>query len=354
MSSAIETHSLTHRYGRTEALHDLTLTVPTGSIFALLGPNGAGKTTTIKLLVNLHAPTAGSARVLGVDSRKLRERDRAQIGYVSENQLLPLWMTVRQLLDYCRPFYPTWDRDLEKTLLARFALPPERKLKHLSRGMLMKASLLSSLAYRPKLLVLDEPFSGLDPLVRDEFIHGVLETSAAGEWTVLISSHDIAEIEQLADHVAILDAGRLKLSEPAESLQSRFRRIELTLPAPHAPPRTPRRPRSHGRRPGACGTPPPVENAGRPPAPTAASSPFTLRSSPLTLPSSWLAFERTGSLARFIDTRFDPAATEAACRIHFPDAQVTAHPMTLREIFVTLARDSRPVAGSASDPISPR
>src|SRR5471032_3624619 len=134
--------------------------------------------------MNLLRPTAGTSRVLGVDSGRLGEKERAQIGYVSENQQLPLWMTVRQLLDYCRPFYPAWDRALEKTLLARFELPESRKLAQLSRGMLMKAALLSSLAYRPKLLVLDEPFSGLDPLVRDEFIGGVLEVSAAGNWTV--------------------------------------------------------------------------------------------------------------------------------------------------------------------------
>jgi ABC-2 type transport system ATP-binding protein len=324
-SSAIQTSALSHRYGRTEALHDLTLTVPTGSIFALLGPNGAGKTTTIKLLMNLLAPTSGEARVLGTDSRKLRERDRAQIGYVSENQQLPLWMTVRQLLDYCRPFYPTWDRDLEKTLLARFALPPERKLKHLSRGMLMKASLLSSLAYRPKLLVLDEPFSGLDPLVRDEFIHGVLEVSAAGDWTVFVSSHDIAEIEQLADHVGILDAGRLQLSEPTESLQARFRRIEVTLPGSHERQRVD----SDG-------------NSPSHPARRSAGSPST----PATLPPTWLAFEQTGALARFIDTRFDAASTESTCRTHFPDATITAHPMTLREIFVTLARENRPAVNA--------
>ena len=184
----IETHQLTHRYGRTEAVHDLTLAVPAGSIFALLGPNGAGKTTTIKLLMNLLRPTRGSATVLGVDSKKLGERERAQIGYVSENQELPSWMTVRQLLDYCRPFYPTWDVALEKKLLTQFDLPPERKLKQLSRGMLMKAALLSSLAYRPKLLVLDEPFSGLDPVVRDDVVRGILETSEVGGWTVLVSS----------------------------------------------------------------------------------------------------------------------------------------------------------------------
>ena len=224
----IETTQLSRRYWRTEAVRDLNLAVPAGSVFALLGPNGAGKTTTIKMLVNLLSPTAGSARILGVDSRSLGERELAQLGYVSENQQLPLWMSVRQLLDYCRPFYPTWDPALEKTLLAQFDLPPERKLKHLSRGMLMKAALLSSLAYRPKLLVLDEPFSGLDPLVRDEFISGVLEVSDAGGWTVLVSSHDIEEVERLADHVGVIESGRLHLSEPAEALQGRFRRVEVT------------------------------------------------------------------------------------------------------------------------------
>src|SRR3954471_4244089 len=220
----IETDKLTRRFGRTEAVHELTLAVPEGSVCALLGANGAGKSTTIKLLMNLLAPTAGSGRVLGVDTRKLGERERAQIGYVSENQQMPLWMTVRQLLDYCRPFYPTWDRALEKTLLAQFALPEDRKLKHLSRGMLMKAALLSSLAYRPKLLVLDEPFSGLDPLVREEFVRGVLEVSESGSWTVLVSSHDIEEVERLCDRVVLLDAGRKSLDETTDSLQSRFRR----------------------------------------------------------------------------------------------------------------------------------
>jgi ABC-2 type transport system ATP-binding protein len=199
--NTIETHNLTRRFGRTEAVHELNLAVPTGSVFALLGPNGAGKTTTLKMIMNLLQPTGGAATILGVDSRKLGERELAQIGYVSENQQLPLWMTVRQLLDYCRPFYPTWDRALERKLLGQFELPETRKLSELSRGMLMKAALLSSLAYRPKLLVLDEPFSGLDPLVREEFTRGLLEISEAGEWTVFVSSHDIEEVERLADHI---------------------------------------------------------------------------------------------------------------------------------------------------------
>ena len=302
----IETKNLTRRYGRTEAVRGLDLAVPQGAVCALLGSNGAGKTTTIKLLMNLLEPTAGTARVLGVDSRKLGERAHAQIGYVSENQQLPLWMTVRQLLDYCRPFYPTWDRELEKTLLERFALPESRKLAHLSRGMLMKAALLSSLAYRPKLLVLDEPFSGLDPLVRDEFIKGVLEVSEQGEWTVLVSSHDIDEVERLADQVALLEDGRLRLSEPTEALQARFRCVEVTGAASSLP--------ASGGAKGDQGFSPGAE---------------------------WLDWEQAGALTKFVETRYAGEATERAWRGRFGSDRVTAQPMTLREIFLTLARARR-------------
>ena len=297
----IETKNLTRRFGRTEAVHGLDLVVPTGSVFALLGSNGAGKTTTIKMLMNLLTPTAGAAQVFGVDSRQLGERERAQIGYVSENQQLPLWMTLRQLLDYCRPFYPTWDRALEQTLLARFDLPEARKLAQLSRGMLMKAALLSSLAYRPKLLVLDEPFSGLDPLVRDEFIKGVLEVSAQGDWTVLVSSHDIDEVERLADQVAMLEDGRLRFSESTETLQARFRRVEVT----------------------------------------GAASSFSPG-------ADWLDWEQAGALTRFVETRYTGEVTERAWRERFGSDRVTAQPMTLREIFLTLARAGRITAKEAS------
>lgn len=293
----IETRNLTHRYWRTEAVQDLTLAVPAGSVFALLGPNGAGKSTTIKMLMNLLRPTSGEANVLGVDSRRLGERERAQIGYVSENQQAPLWMTVGQLLNYCRPFYPTWDRTLENKLLQQFDLPVDRKLKHLSRGMLMKATLLSSLAYRPKLLVLDEPFSGLDPLVREELVHGLLEVSALGEWSILISSHDIEEVERLADWIAVIESGRLKFAEATDALLSCFRRVEVTTASP-------------------------LMNVSA-------------------MPASWLEVEENGSVVRFVETRFDRGTTEQACREHFPEAAVQARPMSLREIFVILARAGR-------------
>lgn len=293
----IETQNLSRRFGRMEAVHDLSFAVPEGSVLALLGANGAGKTTTLKLLMNLLAPTSGSARVLGVDSRRLGEREFAQIGYVSENQQQPLWMTVRQLLDYCRPFYPTWDRTLEATLLRQFSLPEDRKLKDLSRGMAMKAALLSSLAYRPKLLVLDEPFSGLDALVRDEFIRGMLEVSALGEWTVLVSSHDIEEVERLADNVAMIEGGRLKLNERIETLQARFRRMEVTLSEAE-----------------------PAVSA---------------------MPDSWWEVERAGRVVRWGETRYERERTERECRARFADGAVVASPMTLREIFLVLARQGR-------------
>ena len=299
----IETRNLTHRYWRTEAVKNLTLSVPEGSVMALLGSNGAGKTTTLKMLVNLLRPTSGEARVLGVDSRHLGERELAQLGYVSENQHQPLWMTVRQFLDYCRPFYPTWDAALERTLLAQLALPPERKLKQLSRGMLMKATLLSSLAYRPRLLILDEPFSGLDPVARDDFTAGLLEAVKQGETSVLVSTHDIEEVERLADQIGLLEEGSLRFAESTESLLGRFRRIEIEVE----------------------GTVPLVDR-----------------------PASWLAWQSLAGRASFVDSEYERAATESTCRQRFPSATVRAQAMTLREIFIVLARAGQKSTGAAA------
>ena len=299
----IEIHDLARHYGRTAAVSGLNLAVPEGSVFALLGPNGAGKTTTIKVLMNFIRPTSGRVTVLGVDSRTLGPVQRRMIGYVSENQTLPLWMTVRRLLDYCRPFYPTWDRALEATLLQQFDLPEDRKLKQLSRGMLMKAGLLAALCYRPKLLVLDEPFSGLDPISRDEFVQGILEATALGDWTVFVSSHDIEEVERLADHIGIIDQGRTRLNESAESLLNRFRRVEVQLGE----------------------SAPRLEAA----------------------PPEWLLLKQEGGRVSFVDSRYSAAESEARSRELFPSAVVTASPVSLREIFLTLSR-SKPKAPKGS------
>jgi ABC-2 type transport system ATP-binding protein len=303
--NAIETHGLSQRYGRLEALHGLNLAVPAGSIFALLGPNGAGKSTTIKVLMNLLEPTAGSATVLGVDSHHLSPRELARIGFVADNMELPEWMTVRVFLDYCRPLYPMWDRDLENKLLLKFDLPADRKLKHLSRGMRMKAALIAALAYRPTLLVLDEPFSGLDPVVRDDFIRGVIEVSSLGDWTVFLSSHDVEEVERLADWIAVLEQGKLRFTEPLDSLLRRFRRIEITRTANAAPSQSP-------------------------------------------LPSAWLAAEEAGTLYRFIDSRYTEGDTERRCTELFPGAAMQVQPLPLREIYLTLARHRTATAEAIS------
>jgi ABC-2 type transport system ATP-binding protein len=297
-SPVIETHGLTRRFGALEAVADLTLQVPPGSVYALLGPNGAGKTTTIRMLMNIVEPTAGRAAVLGQPASRLGPQEFRRIGHVSENQELPSWMTVRQLIDYYAPFYPTWDREFCARLLQRFELGLDQKIRHLSRGMRMKTALLSSLAYRPELLVLDEPFTGLDPLVRDEFVSGVLELTEQQDWTVFVSSHDIDEVERLADWIGVLDAGRLYLSEPLETLQRRFRRIELTTAAP--------------------------------------------ASAPVPAPPSWLSVETAGERVRIVNSQFQEHASEAEAKRAFGGAQqLTVEPLSLREILVALARKFR-------------
>lgn len=299
MQYAIETEDLTKRYRRTLAVDELDLRVAAGGCFALLGPNGAGKTTTIQMLMNLIRPTSGMATVLGRDSRKLGVQDFKQIGYVSENQRQLDWMTVGQLLKYCAPMYPTWDADFAARLLKQFELPAEQKIGKMSRGMKMKAALIASIAYRPKLLVLDEPFSGLDPLVRDEFIEGVLEVTGEEGWTILVSSHDIDEIERLTDQVGILNAGKLAVSESVDSLLGRFRRVEVVGgAAPQEP------------------------------------------------PEKWLRVEQSGKLTRFVIDDFSGTrdATVAELEAQFGNReqlQVEITPMSLREIFVELAKKFR-------------
>src|SRR5579883_2798717 len=158
MNSPLRTDQLTKKFPALTALDSVTLEVPEGAVFALVGPNGAGKSTAFKTLLNLQRPTAGRAEVLGVDSRRIGADQLAQIGYVSEDQKLPEWMTVGRFLAYCREFYPRWRDDEAAELVRLYELPVDRKLRHLSRGARVKAMLASSLAYRPKLILLDEPF----------------------------------------------------------------------------------------------------------------------------------------------------------------------------------------------------
>jgi ABC-2 type transport system ATP-binding protein len=225
----VETRGLTKKFGRLEAVEDLDLRVPEGSVFALIGSNGAGKTTVIRLLMNILRADRGQAHVLGTPSNRLEPGDFQRIGYVSESQKLPERLSLAHYFEYLRSLYPAWDRALETQLCAQFELPSTRKIRHLSHGMRMKALLVGALAYRPQLMVLDEPLSGLDTLVRDEVVNGLLQQAA--DTTILISSHELAEIESFTTHVAFMQNGRLLLQEAIEDLQARFREVHVTLSA---------------------------------------------------------------------------------------------------------------------------
>lgn len=197
MSEILQTIQLSKRFGSTVVLDRMDMRMPEGSIYGLLGPNGAGKSTTLqKILMNIQWPTSGHAEIFGRECRRISPEDLTHIGYVAESQDMPDWMTVAEFMAYLQPFYPRWDAVRAEQLLREFDLPLDRKLRHLSRGMRTKAALTSCLAYRPRLLVMDEPFSGLDSLVRDEVIEGLLANTEGA--SVLISSHDLAEIESFA------------------------------------------------------------------------------------------------------------------------------------------------------------
>lgn len=300
MSEILQTIQLSKRFGGTVVLDRMDMRVPEGSIYGLLGPNGAGKSTTLQILMNIHHPSSGHAELFGHDCRRISPEDFTQIGYVAESQDLPDWMTVAEFMAYLQPFYPNWDATRAEQLLREFDLPFDRKLRHLSRGMRTKAALASCLAYGPCLLVMDEPFSGLDSLVRDEVIEGLLANTEGA--SVLISSHDLAEIESFASHIGYLDRGRLQFSEEMASLTERFREIELTVDTTqHIP----------------------------------ASA----------WPASWLNTERSGSLIRFVETQFERERTMTEIRRRFENVrQVAVKAMPLRSIFVTLAKASRKAA----------
>jgi len=223
----IETDGISKTFRRHDAVRHVSLSVPQSAVYALVGENGAGKTTTLRMLVNILTPDRGSARVLGVDSRRLARREFLRLGYVSENQTIPDRLTVAQYFRYLRSLYPNWDPRLEAELLARFALPADRPLGKLSHGMRMKAMLAGALSFRPELLILDEPLSGLDPLVRDEVMEGLLHQ--AEHTTILISSHELSEIEGAATHMAFMDRGRVLFQEPVDEVRSRFREITATV-----------------------------------------------------------------------------------------------------------------------------
>jgi ABC-2 type transport system ATP-binding protein len=291
----IAVDSLSYSYGRAEALHDVAFTVPEGAVYALLGPNGAGKTTLLQLLVGLRRAHAGRVQLLGTDIRELTHDQRTRISYVAEGQSLPGWMRLEQLESYLTPLYPTWDPSLAHELRERFALDPRRRIGTLSRGERMKAALLCALAPRPRLLLMDEPFTGMDALVKDDLVRGLLESAGSEGWTVLISSHDLAELELLADWVGLLERGRMLVSESMDRLRERFKRVTML-----------------------------TSDTATVVAPTA--------------DDVWLSVERAGRRLTFVAPN---GAGAYAARLHETYAgleQIEVRDASLREIFVAMAR----------------
>src|SRR6185437_6196944 len=289
----IQTDNLQKAFNKFEALRGLNMSVPEGSVFAVIGANGAGKTTLIKVLMNLIRPTAGSATVLGVSSLALSPRERSRIGYVSENLEMPGRLTVGQYISYLRPFYATWDRQFEQAVLQQLRLPMGRRINELSHGMRLKMALACALPFRPDLLVLDEPFSGLDQLIREEFMEQVLVH--ADEMTVLISSHELSEIEGSVTHVAYIAQGRLLCQQGMEELSARVREVRVTL-----------------------------------------NETATVRAG---LPAHWLRVNAAGSVLSFVDIRYDQEQLAEQISTHLrriDDVKVT--PVSLSAIFTTLAR----------------
>jgi ABC-2 type transport system ATP-binding protein len=228
---AIHTADLRKTYGDVEALRGLNLAVPPGSIFGFLGRNGAGKTTTIKVLLGMVRPTSGRVQILGLaaDVPEASVEIRRRTGFVSEDKDLIDFMTVETIVRFTAKFYPRWRTDLEQRYLRMFNLPLDRKVKALSRGMRTKLALLLALCRGADLLILDEPTSGLDPAVTEEVLQALVGHVGNEETAVFFSTHQIAEVDQIADRVAIVDGGRTVLTGALDDLRESYRRIQFVF-----------------------------------------------------------------------------------------------------------------------------
>jgi ABC-2 type transport system ATP-binding protein len=228
---AFSFEAVTKRWKAIEALRGLTLTIPRGSVVGLIGRNGAGKSTAIRCLVGLQRPTSGAVRLLGEDPWAMSPESKQRIGYVSERPIPFPGATAEDLIGFCVRLYPRWDAELAGNLLARFAIDPRRPYRELSLGQQRAVALLLALAPRPEVLVLDEPASNLDPVMRRQFLDEVLDLVADPGRTVLFSSHNLADVERVADRVALLHEGRLLLARETDELKERTRRLRLIFSA---------------------------------------------------------------------------------------------------------------------------
>ena len=222
---AIETRGLGRKFGKFEAVKDVSLRVPKGTVFGLLGVNGAGKSTIIKMIMGHLRPTSGEIRVLGRTLGEDLIEIRKRVAYVSENRYLYEWMTVAESVRFTRAFHENWDDRKAAELLKRFSLPPEKKVRQLSRGNRARLCLLLALSFNPELIILDEPTSGLDPIVRRDFIENIVSEIAEEGRSVLFSSHIVDEVERVADYVGIINEGELLLVSTLDDIKASYKRV---------------------------------------------------------------------------------------------------------------------------------
>jgi ABC-2 type transport system ATP-binding protein len=234
--SPVSITSLSRKFGSKAALNDVSFDVPQGSVFGLVGENGAGKTTLIKHILGLLRAESGSVRVFDRDPVADPVGVLGNIGYLSEQPDLPDWMRVDEFLSYMRAFYPKWDDAYAEDLRRQFGLDHSSRVRTLSKGQRAKLGLLAAQAHRPDLLLLDEPSSGLDPIVRSDILAAIIRTVSEEGRTVFFSSHLLEEIERVSDHVAMLHQGRLVLCGRLDHVKAQHRRITLRFdtqqPAP--------------------------------------------------------------------------------------------------------------------------
>jgi ABC-2 type transport system ATP-binding protein len=233
-ANAVEVSCLSRKFGAKLALNQVSLQVKRGRVFGLVGANGAGKTTLIKHLLGRLKAESGSVRVFGFDPVTDPVAVLSRIGYLSENRDLPAWIRVDELLRYTEAFYPSWDMAYAEELREQFGLDPRAKIKTLSRGENAKAGLLVALAFRPELLLLDEPSSGLDPVVRRDILEAIIRTVADEGRTVLFSSHLLEELDRVADDLAVIFDGRVVLSGELENVKENHHRLVFRFDSPQA------------------------------------------------------------------------------------------------------------------------
>lgn len=229
MADIVEIEHLSRNFGAKQALSEVSYRAGEGLVYGLVGVNGAGKTTLIKHMLGLLRARSGSVRIFGKDPARDPVAVLQEVGYLSEDRDLPDWMTIAQLLTFTEAHYPNWDRAYAQELLETFNLDPANQVKNLSKGMRAQAGLIAAVAHRPRLLILDEPSSGLDAVVREDILNAVLRAVSEDGRTVIFSSHLLDEVERMSDHVTMINAGTVHLDDRLDTLQRRHNSAQVSF-----------------------------------------------------------------------------------------------------------------------------